>query len=55
MTIDNTILIEALNYSPSAIYITDWKTDELLYVNNTAQQYLNLNGEKDWQGRKCYE
>jgi len=46
-------MIEILNNIDAMIYVTDIKTDEILYMNDVMIKHYKLNG--DCIGKKCYK
>jgi len=52
--VDRDLFAQLVEDASLAIYVVDYETDELLYVNQTAERKLGKLGE-NIQGKKCYE
>ncbi len=49
----NSIYRNVLDNLDSYIYISDYETDELIYVNKNLRDYVNI--PEDYRGKKCFE
>lgn len=52
--ISQNIVSQLVKESTTSIYVADFETDELIYMNEAAEKVLGVHA-KDMAGRKCYE
>lgn len=50
----NGILEELAEVSATAMYVADYETDELLYLNHVGAEILGVDADQA-VGKKCYE
>lgn len=47
-------ITDILDFVSEAVYVADFETDELLFINKAAQKMAGITGE-NYRGKKCYE